>query len=241
LFTGACSVSQDLSLELSGRGTGRVEILLDPVLIEYLRDLSLVAGGSSSGEIPFFDAPAITRAFEESPGVDLIRLEIPRREQLILEFRFSDLNRPFGELLDVDLGGPAGRPGTGVRPLLSFTRRENSARWVFYLAADNFFMVRSYFPLADESLMDYFGPNPQNPVSEELYKGDLEMAFEEYLGGRSVDSMLEGARVSLRVRVEGEITRLEGGRRIPGGAVFETPLIRFLTLTNPIEYSLEFR
>jgi len=226
----SCSIRQDLTLSGTGGGTGRLEVSLQPVLVEYLTDLAAVMSDAEDPEsLPLFDREGIRNAFAGSTGVELTGISIPRRETLILDFRFTDLNRPFQEL-----------PGAR-RNLVSFRRQGDRNILDLYFSLDNFFQATAFFPLMDEDVMAYFGPNPENPVSDELYKEDLELALEEYLGDSSVDRILEQSRVSLHVKVDGEILSLSGGKREAGGAVFETPLLRFLTLTTPVEYRLEYR
>ncbi|MBI9104116.1 MAG: hypothetical protein JEY99_16995 [Spirochaetales bacterium] len=241
ILTFSCSSRQEIAIDLSGEGTGSMEITLHPVLTSYLADLSMVMSDTDesqdTSEISVFDEVGIWNGFALNNSIDLVSVDIPKPNQLKLEWTFSDLNEPF-----LDSAGSAGSGATvkTERNVLSFKKEGRLRIFEFYLAPENFYQVSKYFPLMDENLLAYFGPNPDDPVPEDIYKEDLEFALEDYLDNDSIDDILETSIISLLVKTEGKLVSNVGGRIVDRGVLFETPLIKILTLNEPVFYRLVF-
>lgn len=225
----ACSAKQEVSLQLSGEGEGTMEIVLHPVLTSYLTDLSMaVSDPENSEDLPIFDEIGIWNGFARNDSIELISVDIPERERLVIKWRFTDLNGPF-----------EGYPDSEI-PVLSFTKDGDKRVFNFQISTENFYQVSGYFPLIDEDLLAYFGPNPEDPVPEELYIEDLEFAMEDYLTDQSMSEVLEDSVISFMIRPEGEIISNFGGIIKKDGVLYEIPLVKFLTLNEPISWSLVF-
>ncbi len=225
----SCSARQDIVMDLSGEGSGRAEISLHPVMVSYLTDLAMVMSSDSvSEELPVFDEVGIWNSFARNDSVELLSVEIPTRERVILNWKFTDLNKPFEDL---------SRAGQNV---LSFSKAGERRIFELLVSGDNFYQISHFFPLMDDELMAYFGPDPENPVPEDIYREDLEFALEDYLEDVSLSEVLDDSKISLMVKIDGRIISQSGGTLVPGGVLFETPLIQFLTLNQPVSYRIEF-
>lgn len=223
-----CSVRQEVSLDLSGGGEVAGEIVLHPVLTSYLEDLSMAMGGEVEGALPLFDLPGIRSAFAENEGIELESLSSPRREVLRFALQFDDLNTPFEALPPVE------------RNIFEFRREGERRSLHMALNRENFSQISAYFPVMDEAVLAYFLPQGDQPVSEELYKDDLSYALEDYLGGDSLEEILDTSSIRIAVGFDGTLVEQRGGRVDGERVVFSIPLLKILLLNEPLEYSLTF-
>ena len=220
-------MDQKVSLEIDGTGALAGEIRLHPVLAAYLGDLSM-AVSTGPEEVPLFDLPRLEEAFSESSGIRLTGLSTPRREVLRFGLLLEDLNAPFADLPRAD------------RNIISFRRRGEAAVLDLVLTRENFTQVSAFFPALDQGLLDYFIPQGQGFVSEELYKEDLAYALEDYLGEYRLEQVLEESVIEISIDVEGRVESQRGGRISSEGVVFSIPLLKVLLLNQPLEYNLTF-
>ena len=221
-----CAVRQEVSLSISGSGTVKGEIVLHPVFIAYLEDLTMALGKEE--ELPLFDLSAIRTALAGNQGVVLEALESPRRETLRFSLKFTDLNAPFKALPPVE------------RNILEFRREGRQRSFNIVLGKENFSQVSAYFPLMDEAVMAYFIPRGNRIVTEEDYKDDLSYALEDYLKGTPIEEVLEASSVRITVGFEGTLTEQHGGRVEGKRVEFSIPLLKILVLNEPLEYGLTF-
>jgi len=227
LFLFGCEVEQKVALRIDGTGTLAGEVRLHPVLAAYLTDLSL-AVSSGGDQVPLFDLPRLEEAFSRSSGVVLTELSNPRREVLRFVLGLEDLNAPFAALPRTD------------RNIIEFRRRGEEAVLDLVLTRENFSQVSAFFPALDQGLLDYFIPQGESFVSEELYKEDLAYALEDYLEGYRLDQVLEQSVITIAIDTGGRVVSQRGGRLSAGGVVFTIPLLKVLLLNQPLEYHLTF-
>jgi len=223
---GGCAVKQDISLHLTGTGTAQGEIELHSSLAAYLSDLSMVM--NSEGEPPIFDLPGIEFAFRSSDSIELEALSSPKREILNFSLRFDDLNAPFDDLPEVE------------QNVFQFTQDGRERTLTLTLNRQNFSQVSAYFPLMDESMMEYFIPQGESQVDEELYKEDLEYALEDYLGDSTIDDILAWSTIVISVKHDGSLVSQDGGTVDEDRVEFTIPLIKVLLLNQELKYSLTF-
>lgn len=227
LFLSGCAVEQKVDLRIDGTGSLAGEVRLHPVLAAYLTDLSMAAS-SGGGEIPLFDLPRLEEAFSQSTGVVLTELSSPRREVLRFGLRLEDLNAPFEALPRAD------------RNIIEFRRRGDEAVLDLVLTRENFTQVSAFFPALDQGLLDYFIPQGESFISEDLYKEDLAYALEDYLEGYRLDQVLEDSVIEIAIDTGGRVVSQKGGRLSSGGGIFSIPLLKVLLLNQPLEYQLVF-
>lgn len=226
LFISGCAVKQDVSLHLTGTGMVQGEIELHPALAAYLSDLSMAMG--SEDEQPIFDLSGIAFAFSTSQGVFLEDLSSPNREVLNFTLRFDDLNAPFEDLPEVE------------KNIFQFSREGRKRTLTLTLNRENFSQVSAYFPLMNESMMEYFIPQGDSHVDEELYKEDLEYALEDYLEDSSIDEVLAWSTIILSVDHDGKLVEQQGGSIVDDQVVFTIPLIKVLLMNQELCYALTF-
>lgn len=222
-----CAVEQKVALNVDGTGTLEGEIRLHPVLASYLTDLSM-AVSTGSDEIPLFDLPRLEEAFSGSTGVRLVELSSPRREVLRFRLVLEDLNAPFAALPRAD------------RNIIEFRRRGEAAVLDLVLTRDNFNQVSAFFPALDQGLLDYFIPQGESFISEEVYRDDLAYALEDYLEDYRLEEVLEESVIRIDIEAGGRVVSQRGGRLSAGGVVFSIPLLKVLLLNQPLEYNLTF-
>ena len=69
----------------------------------------------------------------------------------------------------------------------------------------------------------------------------LDFVFSDYEGGDTAPLTVSKSMIEVNVETDGEILKAENGRVVGNRAVFRIPLLKFLTLSEPVEFSLEYR
>ena len=231
LLLAGCSMKQQIALNPNGSGTAEIHVTLGTLVVKYMDDIlgSLGAGGSAN-EPPLFDLGQIRSAFGELPGVKLVTLSAPTRSSLRLDLSFSDINKVF----------PA---TTGGAPSpLQFTDHSGEKTLRFLLSQDTWPAVAALPPLQNDPLLASLGPQGGQRSTEADYLNLMEYAFADYASKEKVKEAITQAEVDISVSVKGTIVAHTGGVLQNKSSIsFQIPLIKLVTLAQPIELSVSFR
>lgn len=241
LLSASCTADQEVNLNSSGGGRIVFEIALAPYLTEVIDQLTMFFsfseessdGEFSNGELPspgddsFFDLAAIEEDFRSRNGVNLIRLESPNPNRLEGEFTFSDIN-----LLMQDV-----KENSAESRLIRLQRRRDFTELRVLITRETVAALLAENPSLNNPLVENYGPAANEGLSDAEY---LEMM--EYALGEESRRGIQESAVNLVIRVEGRILTQQGGRLIDDRTVrFRIPLLPFLILREPMEYSLQYR
>lgn len=222
----ACSVRQEMTLSRAGAGEATVTVEMHRVLMEYLADLSGFAGGA---EMPVFDLAALDARFAAEPGLELLSARTPVPNRLELRLRYADIARVFDA------------QGAAVRDVFRFSQRGDERTLHVSLTPQSVRALMGFSPATDTMIADILLPPPDQPVSESDYVAYLSWALEEYQRETPVADIVRAATIELIIRPEGRIVSQQGGRINAGAVHFSIPVVRLLTLSDRLEYSLTFR
>lgn len=246
LLSASCTADQEVNLNSSGGGRIVFEVALAPYLTEVIDQLTMFFsfneesfseessdGEFSNGELPspgddsFFDLAAIEEDFRSRDGVNLIRLESPNPNRLEGEFTFSDIN-----LLMQDV-----KRNSAESRLIRLQRRRDFTELRVLITRETVAALLAENPSLNNPLVENYGPAANEGLSDTEY---LEMM--EYALGEESRRGIQESAVNLVIRVEGRILTQQGGRLINDRTVrFRIPLLPFLILREPMEYSLQYR
>ena len=222
----ACSVRQEMTLSRTGSGEATVTVEMHRVLMEYLADLSGFSGGA---DMPVFDLAALEARFAAEPGLELLSARTPVPNRLELRLRYADIARVFDA------------QGAAVQEVFRFSQRGEERSLNIRLTPNSVRALIAFSPAADSMVADILLPPPEQPVTEPDYVAFLSWALEEYERETPVADIVRGATIELIIRPDGRIVSQQGGR-INGDAVhFSIPVVRLLTVSDRLEYSLTFR
>jgi len=219
-----CSADQKIVLNENGSGQGHLDIRLDPVFVAYLSDVGMGFGAHT--DAPLFDAEAVRGAFAERPGVTLNSIEVPRRDQLILDISFESVEHVLA------------MEGQSLARFLRFERTKGFRRIAAEIdrrAIEHFTELSGIDPVVVESLMP-----PVPGMSRREYQDHLAWALEEYTHDRSLDAVFRDAVVVTDLFPSGKVVQLDGGVRQGDGVRFNTSLVEAVTTPRPLRYSVVF-
>ncbi|TVR03323.1 MAG: hypothetical protein EA403_07090 [Spirochaetaceae bacterium] len=215
-----------MTLSRTGAGEATITVEMHRVLMEYLADLSGFAGGA---DMPVFDLAALEARFAAEPGLELLSARTPVPNRLELRFRYADIARVFDA------------QDAAVRDVFRFSQRGEERTLHLRLTPQSVRALIAFSPAADSMVADILLPPPEQPVTEPDYVAFLSWAFEEYERETPVADIIRGAMIELIIRPDGRVVSQQGGR-INGDTVhFSIPIVRLLTLSDRLEYSLTFR
>ncbi|WP_455382299.1 hypothetical protein [Salinispira pacifica] len=229
----SCSSRQQVDLSVNGSGEAQVEIHLTPVLVSYLQDLAATVNGTApSKSQPIFDLNALKAAFSRYPGLVLDQASTPGIGTLALWVRFADVSR----LLD----GANGR----VADFVDFRRDGDLRTLTVRLDRDVVDQLLTLTPLSGSVAGSVLLPPAGSSMSSEEYVSYLGWALEDYANGAdgpSIERIIRSSEVDVDITVEGRIVSAKGGK-VKGNVVsFSIPVVKLLTLSNALVYSVSFR
>jgi hypothetical protein len=198
------------------------------MLVSYTIDLAeSLAGPIPEDERAVFDLPAIREGFAKQPGIRLVSADTPSLGTLELELAFDDVQEVF-------------QGKDGLQQVVRLERRDGRTTVRVRLTRSNFAQVSAVIPFGEDPLFDSLAPSEDAGLTEAEYRDVLSFMFEDYAGDTNVGEILDATFLETRVRTDGTIVEVDGGELEDGVAVWRTPLLRALSLEQPLVYSLTF-
>lgn len=224
-----CAVTQSMTLDRDAAGTASLEISLHRVLTEYL----IALAESIEGPLPeerraVFDLDEIRMSFAFRPGIELVSAESPEIGKLELSLAYGPLERVF------TLSEP------GIREVFTLVRSGGRTTLRFHLDLSNFDSLAGLFPLYETGKSLYLFPDASAPMTEEEYLDYVSWALEGVSGDTDVKRVLSDSAVRVTVTVPGTVVRQEGGRAVGNTVEYVIPVLKVLTLSEPIDLSVTF-
>ncbi len=227
LFIGAgCTIEQEALVKTDGSGNVNFNFTVEPYFFDTLKEMSQLAGETNSmsnGQL--FDVEQIKKDFSQKKEIQLGEISTPKKEVLQGTFSFQNISRVFE---DEDKLMESG--------IISFERNPGQTRINVYLDKKNYKQVSQLFPIVDNPLFEMFGPQEGEKISEEEYLELITLAF-----GEEGAEGLKKSVIQLKVNVQGTIVSQSGGRIVGNSVIFDIPLIRVLTLNEPLRYHIIFK
>lgn len=224
LLLAGCTVSQQLDIQGDGSGTAELDISIHPIMIAYYNDL-MVAMSGVEGEYPVFDLEALATTFAQRPGAELLSVEQLSRGRLRMAMAFSSVSA---------------LSESGRSEFITFEEsgRERTVRLQLDRGAIDEFLA--FAPQETVSMTQFLFPPADGSMSASEFEEQMAWALEEYGDAEAVRDALSGAVIEVRVRTQGRITAVDGGRRDGDVVVFQVPVIEALTLQQSRTYSVSF-
>ena len=123
--------------------------------------------------------------------------------------------------------------GAGNQSLL----RAGSTSLTFHLGIENYAELRDMVPFLSDPNFEVYGPEYCNGMTEDEY---LEMIG--FVLGEDGPEAIRSGRIMIRIHVPGTITEVGGGiAEDSSTALLTFPVIDFLLLNTPVDFSVSWR
>ena len=105
------------------------------------------------------------------------------------------------------------------------------------LTYDNYEELEDVIPFLSDPNFEVYGPRYSNGMSEEEY-----MDMISFLLGEAGPEALKKSFVSIEIETPGDITAIKGAMKTgERKAVYSFPVVDFLTLNNPLSFTIEWK
>ncbi len=226
----SCTMKQNVYIDKSGGGYSHFEIELADYLTVILDQITMLFEPEKQKlheEKSFFDLMEIRKDFQQKEGVELISLDTPTKNHLVADIAFQDIN---SLLRDVEVDFSGSYP-------LRLNRRGDISELIVRIDRETVQTLLEANPSFNNPLVESFGPMTTEGLSDEDYLTMMEFA----LGSESRQGISESF-LELTIQVEGQIIDQKSGKMLNENTVrYTIPMLPFLMLREPLEYSLRFR
>jgi hypothetical protein len=228
LIFGACTVHQDITLQVAGSGAARLEAEMHPVFMEYYREL---ASGFSSSFDParpqYFDTAAIREGFQRNAELQLGSVQTPRPEKLVLDFHIKDISAAIKN------------ENAAARNIISRTQNGNRETLSIQLNRNNLASLLKIIPEMDSPMAKML--LPPAGAGEEEYLEHLAWALEDYAKNEKIEDILRASKIYLSIKTPRRILSQTGGKlKNENEAGFEISVPGLFTLEKNIEFSVTY-
>jgi hypothetical protein len=227
----ACTVRQDITLQVGAAGSARLEADLHPVFMAYFADLSAGFDSSFDPEHPrYFNLDAIREGFRRNPELQLASAETPQPGRLVLDFRMKDISAAIKN------------ENEAARNIISRSRDAKGETFAIRLRKDNLASLLKVIPEADSPFAKMLLPPEGAALTEKEYIEHLAWSLEDYAQDGKIEDILRSSVIHLSIKTPGKILSQTGGRlRGEKEALFEISIPKLFTLENPVEFSVSYQ
>ena len=216
----SCSVTQSFSLSKSG-GSSLSDIKVDQFFLDVLEDFS---DFTPQGDYSIMDEAMVNFAdkLNSSSASSNVKLRTDGNSRYIISLDFSSL-----EKLVADLNGGKGNSLLAI----------SDNKMTLNLTYDNYEELEDVIPFLSDPNFEVYGPRYSNGMSEEEY-----MDMISFLLGEDGPEALKKSFVSIEIETPGDITAIKGAMKTgERKAVYSFPVVDFLTLNNPLSFTIEWK
>ncbi len=218
-----------MDLNIDSSGTVSLKIELHPIFRDYLIDISDILADTPDSR-NLFDVNRIKTAVAARKGLKLISVNTPERDILEMTVKFDHVE-------DIITSQEAEK----TEDVLVLSKSGGVSVLDFHLTAGNFRSVLALAAIDDSPLVDTFGPSETAPWDEEEYLDSVSYALEENATVPEIEKMFRDASIKITVNVKGTIISQRGGKINGKKVLFDIPLLRVLTLTEPLDLQIKYR
>ena len=222
----SCTARQDMDIDTSGRGRCTLSVDLNSFFVDYLKDLSDAAGNSGE-DFVVFNRQMIEKSFEKHSNAELADVRIKGSGSLEVDVKFNNPGDIFRE--------------NTLNPVISFERKNSSSIISFNLNIENYKALSRMTGLADNPVLNALTPQVERPYTNDEYLDMVDFVFSDYEGGDTAALTVSKSMVEISIEAGDRIIKAENGSFKDNKAVFKIPVLKFLTLSKPVEFSVEYR
>ena len=224
LLLNSCSSRQVIYISDSGDMVCRIDLRLTGMFSRYIDDLSEAAGTGNSPSA-YFDVERIKSSFEKLEGITLETVSVPSKDNLRITFRVKK------DAAGIRTGAAGG--------IFTFSESGGVKKIRFTLDKQSYSKINSAFAFDDNPVTAGLTPQPDNPYTEDEYLDLVDYVFGEY--SPEAAAVLERSFIDVEINTKREVLKAQGGKISGSKAVFSVPVVKFLTLHEPVVLEIEYR
>jgi hypothetical protein len=221
----ACTLKNEATLNIDGSGTVSFDYSVEPFFVATLQEMAELTGDTTMPKGKIFNIPQLEKDFAEKQTVTLKDIISPSNEKLKGFFSFDDIELVFIDQAKLTESGIISLIEQGDKKILKLN-----------LNKKNYRQVSDLFPIIETPLFEMFGPQDGEYITEDEYFGMVELAF-----GEDGAEGLHRSFIELKVNVQGSVISQQGGIIRDNSVIFKIPIIKVLTMNEPLQYSIVFR
>jgi hypothetical protein len=218
----SCVVTENLSIQQNGSGSSTADIGVQDFFISVLKDFSDLSS-QTDAHTTVMDASMhnLSSALEKGKTTSNVKFTKTDNNNYVGNFDFAQLNA-----LITDLGGDKDQT------LLTL----DGTTLKFYLDINNYNQLVKVIPFLSDPNFETFGPAYNQGMSEKDY---LDM-ISFMLGDEGPDA-IRNSTITINIKAPAPITFCSGGTKVDATTFrFQFPLIDFLLLNKPMQFSLSW-
>ncbi|MGI6432996.1 MAG: hypothetical protein ACOXZ4_03935 [Sphaerochaetaceae bacterium] len=218
---GSCAVFQGLQLTATSQGWATTDLYVYDFFLTLLEDFEPFSETERTVSIMDEHVDDVMRQLHASPSATHISLVKNSKNSYFIDFTFSSLVNLLNDLNRNQQQNIIRVKGNSLH---------------FYLDIDNYPQLENMVPFLQDPNFETFGPLYNIGMSEEEY---LDMI--SYILGEEGPPSIESSIIALNFTTPSPITSYSGGEKTGANSIrFDIPLIDFLLLATPIEFSLSW-
>jgi len=224
LFIAAsCSSKMGIDVAENGDISSNMSIKITEMFLNYMDDLSEAMGIKKSTN-SYFDTQQIRNAFASFDNVTLQEVSTPTRYDLNLRFTVKNDAKGVSE---------------ATHGILDLSESRGNKKIEFLLDIDKYRIISQRFAIEENPILSRLAPYPEHPFTEAEYLDTADFVFSEY--SKDALSIIKNSFVDIEINVKGRIISARGGKISGSKAVFSIPVVKFLTLYEPIHLEVIYR
>ena len=226
VFSASCTIHDEITVYPDDSGFSVFEIVIDEFFLEVLDDYSEFLP-EEEADLSRLDAATLESeilAWEYVTSADVRSADETYFEG---EFEFTDARYVLQRAEDL-------QEEVEQIDVFSYEASGRTQQITIHIDIDNYSQLEDLAPILKDPAFSTFGPEENRDVTEEEY---YEMV--SYMLGEEGPDKIRGSEIRIVVHTTRPIIRQRGGRVVnPRQVVFTIPLIEFLLLHEPLQFSV---
>ena len=219
----SCSAKQSINVAENGDISCDLNIKITNMFTSYIDDLSEAVGVGKNAD-SYFDVAQIKKSFASYKSVTLERVSTPTKQDLNLKCTIKNDAKGIAEASD---------------GILTLSENNEIKKIKFLFDIHKYKNISNKFLIEENPVLSRLAPYPEDPFTEEEYLDTADYIFSEY--SKDALSIIKNCLVDIEINVKGRIVSAKGGKISGNKATFSIPVVKFLTLYEPISLEVEYR
>lgn len=225
LFLTSCMIRQDIYINADSSGTVSFDIEIEEFFTQVIEDFTVFVPEDES-DITQLNIEQTQKALDESPYTSDAFINEIEENHWTGVFSFGSASELFNDVNDE----------LALESLFDYSTENGVNSLKLYLDISTYPQLTELIPMLKDPSFSIFGPEENIGVSEEDY---LDMI--SYLLGDEGPGAIERSYISIVIATDRPIKASTGGRRLSKTQIeFTIPIIDFLLLAEPIDYSVSW-
>ncbi|MCL2705635.1 MAG: hypothetical protein FWE72_05450 [Spirochaetaceae bacterium] len=219
----SCSSKQSIDVAENGDISCNMNIKITEMFMSYVDDLS-EAMGVKKNTNAYFDVEQIEKSFASYDNVTLEKISTPTKDALNLRFTIKNDAKGISKATD---------------GILTLSESSGNKKIKFIFDKNKYRIVSKKFLIEENPILSRLAPYPDEPFTEDEYLDTADYVFSEY--SKDAVAIIKNCFVDIEINIKGKIVAAQGGKISGSKATFSIPVLKFLTLYDPISLEVEYR